>query len=67
VFSVRANGQVLLQDFDVLQEAGGPREVLTREFTLDVQNGPLVVEFTPSQGEAVVSNLKVTAVPVAGP
>ena len=64
VFDVTANDQTLLQDFDVLDEAGDAWTVVTRTFTLDVTGGQLTLDFAPAgrEGEAIVSNIKVTSV-----
>jgi beta-galactosidase len=59
VFDVSANGAVQLESFDVRAEAGAAREVVTRSFTLDVTGGRLVLEFDPTEGEAIVSTLKI--------
>jgi beta-galactosidase len=66
VFSVTANGETLLSDFDILEEAEGTRRVLTRIFTVEVSGGNLLLEFEPTQGDAVVSTIKVTNTETGG-
>jgi beta-galactosidase len=62
VFDVLANGEPLIQDLDIVDEAGGDREVITETFTVDVSGGQLVLDFTPSEGEeALVSTIKVAS------
>jgi beta-galactosidase len=60
VFNVTANGETQLEDFDILEEVGDPRTVVTRNFTVEVTNGLLRLEFTPTDGkDAVVSTIKI--------
>jgi beta-galactosidase len=59
VFSVTANGQRLLENFDVLREAGDHRRVITRTFTVNVSGGQLTLDFTAAEGEALVSTIKI--------
>lgn len=60
VFSVEANGVKAIADLDVLREAGAYRTAVTRSFPVTVADGRLVLVFTPSAGEALVSNISVT-------
>jgi hypothetical protein len=46
VFSVRLQGQVVLEEFDISQEAGGPRRALVREFKDVEVDGELVIELS---------------------
>jgi hypothetical protein len=59
VFTVTANGQTLLEHFDVRQAAGAARTVVTHTFPVDVSGGRLVLDFTPAAGDAVVSTIKI--------
>lgn len=59
VFNVTANGQPLLESFDVLEEAGSARTVVTRTFPVDVTGGQLTLDFTATAGEALISNIKI--------
>jgi beta-galactosidase len=59
VFTVRANGAPLLEDFDVLEEAGEPRTAITRTFTVPVSGGRLVLEYEASQGDALSSHIRI--------
>jgi beta-galactosidase len=61
VFNVRANGEKVLEDFDIVKEAGENRTPLKRTFPVDVSAGSLVLTFTPSKGEAIVSNIRIRA------
>jgi len=60
VFSVDANGVTVLPDLDVLAAAGAYRTVITRTFPVTVTGGRLKLDFKPSVGEAVVSNISIT-------
>jgi beta-galactosidase len=60
VFGVDVNGAKAITDLDVVREAGGYRKVLTRSVEVTVSNGRLAVVFTPTVGEAIVSNLTIT-------
>jgi beta-galactosidase len=59
VFDVTANGETALDDFDVRREAGAPLRVITRKFPVDVSDRLLTLQFTPSNGNAVVSTIMV--------
>lgn len=59
VFDVIANGETVIDDLDILDEVGEPRTVLTEDFTAEVTDGLLRLEFTPSEGDAVVSTISV--------
>ena len=45
---------------DVLREAGAYRTVVTRSVPVTVSNGRLELAFTPTAGEAVVSNIAIS-------
>ena len=60
VFDVVVNGAKAISDLDVLREAGAYRTVLTKSVPVTVSNGQLRVEFTPVNGQALVSTLTVT-------
>jgi hypothetical protein len=59
VFDVSANGAPVLDKSDVRREAGDYRRVVTRTFTVTVSDGLLRLQFSPSQGEAIVSTIMV--------
>lgn len=61
-FDVLVNGQMLLSDFDVYAEAGGPDKPVVREFSglkSDAQ-GKLIVKFVPRENYALVNAIEVT-------
>ena len=60
VFDVEVNGAKAISALDVLREAGAYRTVLTKSVPVTVSNGQLRVEFTPVNGQAIVSTLTVT-------
>lgn len=50
-FSVKAQGRKLLDDFDIIAEAGAPNKAVVKEFTgVKVDDG-LLLEFVPKKGE----------------
>lgn len=60
VFSVDANGVNQIASLDVLSAAGAHSTAITRTFNVAVSNGKLKLDFKPSVGEAVVSNIAIT-------
>ena len=48
VFDVALQGKVVLKDFDIVRDAGGPRHSLVKEFTGIAATGQLAVRLTPS-------------------
>ncbi|SIO48689.1 Di-glucose binding within endoplasmic reticulum [Burkholderia sp. GAS332] len=59
-FNVDANGVTVLPDPDVLTAAGAYRTVITCTFPVTVTGGRLKLDFKPSVGEAIVSNISIT-------
>lgn len=59
VFDVQAEGQMMLDDYDVRAQAGAAWSAVHGSFTIDVTDGTLNLDFVPSAGEAVVSNIRV--------
>ncbi|PTM93350.1 glycoside hydrolase family 2 TIM barrel-domain containing protein [Mycoplana dimorpha] len=60
VFDVVANGEIELENFDVLKAAKGKyRTAIDESFSTKVADGYLKLDFTPSLGEAVVSNIRI--------
>lgn len=59
VFSVIANGELVLDQYDVLAEAGASRVVVTETFPINVVGGRLVLNFVPVVGQAIVSSIKI--------
>ncbi len=53
VFDVAVQGKVVLKDFDIVRDAGGPRHSLVKEFTGIEANGQLSVRLTPAAHAAV--------------
>ncbi len=58
VFSVSAEGEVVLEDLDVYDEAG-PLTALVKQFEVDVQDGELNLNFVASEGEPIVAGIEV--------
>jgi beta-galactosidase len=59
VFTVTMNGQPVLTDFDILQEAEEARTAVTRTFPVTVSGGRLTLSFTPTTRDAVVSHISI--------
>jgi hypothetical protein len=59
IFDVTANGETVINDLDILSEVDGPLQAMTETFTTNVTDGVLRLEFTPSEGEAIVSSIQV--------
>ena len=60
VFCVTANGETILDEFDIRRETEGTGAAITRTFTVDVTGGLLRLRFTPIVGDAVVSTIMVS-------
>jgi beta-galactosidase len=59
VFSVSANGRTLLDNFDIVETAEEDRVAITETFPVTVTGRRLVLDFEPSEGEALVSNIQI--------
>jgi beta-galactosidase len=59
VFDVFANGQQVLRNLDVAASAGGMLTAYQRQFEVSIHDGILLLEFTPTKGDALVSAIEV--------
>jgi len=59
-FDVLANGAKVIADLDVAAEAGGRLRALEKAFEVRADRGALVLDFAPTQREAVVSAVEIT-------
>ena len=59
VFNIVINGQTVLSNFDVVAQAGGAYVDLDRQFTVNVANGTITIQFIP-----VVQNPKISAIEI---
>jgi beta-galactosidase len=59
IFSVAAGGKIVLRNLDVAKLAGTPLASVSRSFGVKVASGPLVLDFLPSKGQAIVSAIEV--------
>ncbi|NQT38672.1 MAG: PQQ-binding-like beta-propeller repeat protein, partial [Planctomycetes bacterium] len=50
VFDVSLQGEKVLENFDIVQQAGGPRKALVKEFPSVSVSGTLTVSLTPAAG-----------------
>jgi beta-galactosidase len=62
-FDVLANGTNVVPDLDVAAAAGGRLNALEKAFEVRVARGGLVLDFTPTQGDAIVSAIEITPLP----
>jgi hypothetical protein len=58
VFSVTAEGEILLEDVDIFAEVG-ELTALVKQAEVDVQDGELNLSFTASEGEPIVAAIEV--------
>jgi hypothetical protein len=58
VFSVSAEGEVLLEDLDIFAEVG-ELTALVKQVEVDVEDGELNLSFTASEGEPIVAAIEV--------
>jgi beta-galactosidase len=58
VFNVTAQGQTVLNHFDIIA-AGGGKSPLTKKFTVDVTNGKISLGFTGIVNDATLSGIEV--------
>jgi len=58
VFSVTAEGEILLEDLDIFAEVG-ELTALVKQAEVDVQDGELNLNFTASEGEPLVAAIEV--------
>ena len=59
VFDVSIQGEPVLENFDVIEEAGRRRDAIDREFTGIEAAESLTIEFGPRAGEPVLSALEI--------
>ena len=59
VFDVFANGQKVLSNLDVAASAGRALTAYQEHFEVSVNDGILLLEFTPTKGDAIVSAIEV--------
>src|SRR5215213_4881576 len=58
VFSVTAEGEILLEDLDIFAEVG-ELTALVKQAEVDVQDGELNLNFTASEGEPIIAAIEV--------
>jgi len=63
VFNVVINGVTTLPNFDVFAAAGAAFTAVDRQFTANVTNGQLTIQFTPVINNPKISALSITAAP----
>ncbi|MBE9044435.1 VWA domain-containing protein, partial [Pleurocapsales cyanobacterium LEGE 10410] len=59
VFDVSAEDQLILDDLDVVAEAGGKDTALDRSFTVEVTDGSLNLDFLASVDKAMISAIEI--------
>jgi len=59
IFNVYVQGEKVLEDFDIVQESGGYRRVLRKEFNNIKVTGSLYIDFAESISEPVISGIEI--------
>jgi beta-galactosidase len=59
LFSVLANRERVVTDLDVAAAAGGALIAYQQRFEVNVRDGMVILEFTPTKGDAIVSAIEV--------
>jgi hypothetical protein len=59
VFDVKLQGQTVLNDLDIVKEAGAPDRVLVKEFSGLTLGGDLCVTFVPKTGQPLLCGLEI--------
>jgi hypothetical protein len=67
VFDVSAEGQLVLDDYDIIAESGGPHTAISETATVEVTDGELNLDFTTVEDNAKISAIKVEKVGDAAP
>lgn len=63
VFDVLLQGQTVIEDMDVVQEAGRPRKTIVREFTGVALTDRLVLEMKAEKGQPILCGLEIVREP----
>ena len=63
VFDASIEGQTVLDDYDIIAEAGAPQTAITETFTAEVTDGELNIAFD-AQGDDGVDNAKISAIEI---
>lgn len=58
--AVKANGQSVIHDLNILREAGAPLKELVRSFPVTVVDGRLVLEFASVSGNAALAGIEIS-------
>jgi len=59
IFDVFANGQKVLANLDVAAAAGGALTAYQQHFEVNAADGMMILQFTPTKGDAIVSAIEV--------
>jgi beta-galactosidase len=62
-FDVLANGTRVVADLDVAAAAGGRLKAIEKAFEVRVERGGLVLDFTPTRSDAIVSAIEIIPLP----
>ena len=61
VFSLRLDANMLLEDFDIIKEAGAKMKAISREFKGIALAGTTALEFVPKKGQPLICGLELLA------
>jgi hypothetical protein len=59
LFHIILNGQTVLQNFDVLAQAGGPNRAIDKAFTVNVTNGSLSIQLKSTADNPMISAIEI--------
>jgi hypothetical protein len=59
VFDIVINGQKVLANFDIVQQAGGPNRAVDKPFTVNVTNGAVVIQMTATVDAPQVNAIEI--------
>ena len=61
VFDVLLQGKAVLENFDIVREAGGPRRIVVREFQVVTSEGRLQINLKPRSGAPLLCGIELIA------
>ena len=64
VFDVSLQGESVLRDLDIVQEAGGTGQLLEKQFTGVAATDEIVLSFSATRGEPLICGIEVIAEPL---
>jgi hypothetical protein len=59
VFDITINGQKVLANFDIVQQAGGPNRAIDKPFTVNVTGGAITIQMTSTVDDPQVNAIEI--------